>query len=675
MRLYTLQNNRYKIQAILGQGGYGITYLAEQTTLGRQVAIKEFFMKDYCGRAAGSPEVTLGTDGSREMLLRYREKFKKEAATLARLNHPNIVRVIDMFEENNTYYYVMEYADGPSLSQIIKAQGKLPIDEALAMIKQVADAVSYLHQEHLCHYDIKPANILTSKKGQVILADFGLAKQYDEQGEETSTTPVGKSKGFAPPEQYRVGGVSDFSPETDIYALAATLYKLLTGITPIESLSRDDEEIDFSILPAALITPIRKAMNLKRKKRFHSVEEFMDTLPETESQSMSDNEVINQDNNAVESSNDVSQTEDTDLVINAPRPAYSSSEKSVREEKKTTIDWQKYLAPIGITAVLLIMILIWANKDTEPTTDPIAGTDTTRIEEPVTPPIENPKDTLIPEEPTNNSATSGNNTAETDEKPEKEEAQKLSPLEQAKKKYKRVWGFREGMAVVVTHDEKQGYINRNGEEVIPCKYDDAIAFFNGLGEAYIGDKKTFVNKGGKEVIPLDNYEKMSNYTYGYIEVVLNGKKGIYDYNGKLIVPFKYEDVRGYEDNIMAVKLNGEWGFVDKSGKTIISFKFQEAYGFNDGLAEVEENGKSGMIDKQGNIIIPFKYEALQPYSEGLIGAELNGKWGFINRNDQIVIPFTYDWVLTFEKGKAQVRKDGEDYYIDKNEKMVGKITF
>ena len=278
MQFKSLQNNRYKIQAILGQGGYGITYLATQTMLGRQVAIKEFFMKDYCGRASGSPEVTLGTDGSREMVLRYREKFKKEAATLARLNHPNIVRVIDMFEENNTYYYVMEYADGPSLSQIIKARVKLPTDEALAMIKQVADAVSYLHQENLCHYDIKPANILTSKKGQVILADFGLAKQYDEQGEETSTTPVGKSKGFAPPEQYRVGGVSDFSPETDIYALAATLYKLLTGITPIESLSRDDEEIDFSILPAALITPIQKAMNLKRKERFHSMEEFMEAI-------------------------------------------------------------------------------------------------------------------------------------------------------------------------------------------------------------------------------------------------------------------------------------------------------------------------------------------------------------------------------------------------------------
>ena len=291
MQFKSLQGGKYEIQAILGQGGYGITYLATQTMLNRQVAIKEFFMKDYCERAGEGAEVTMGTHGSREMVLRYREKFKKEAATLARLNHPNIVRVIDMFEENNTYYYVMEYADGPSLRQIIKARVKLPTDEALAMIKQVADAVSYLHQENLCHYDIKPANILTNHMGKAILADFGMAKQYDEQGEETSSTPVGKSKGYAPPEQYLAGSVNAFSPETDIYALAATLYKLLTGITPIESIIRNEKEIDFFILPTNLIMSIQKAMSLKRKERFHSVEEFIETITSQEHEIKEDEEI------------------------------------------------------------------------------------------------------------------------------------------------------------------------------------------------------------------------------------------------------------------------------------------------------------------------------------------------------------------------------------------------
>ncbi len=274
-----LQNNKYKIISVLGQGGYGITYLATQVLLDRKVAIKEFFMKDYCERSDQSAEVTMGTRGSREMILRYREKFKKEAMTLARFAHVHIVRVIDIFEENNTCYYVMEYADGPSLNKIIKERGVLPQTEALAIIRQVAEAVGFIHNEHVCHYDIKPANILSNSKGLVLLADFGLAKQYDEQGEETSTTPVGKSKGYASIEQYQAGGVSEFSPETDIYALAATLYKLLTGVTPVESIIRAEKEIDFQLLPASFIAPIKKAMNLKRKDRFQTVEEFMEALP------------------------------------------------------------------------------------------------------------------------------------------------------------------------------------------------------------------------------------------------------------------------------------------------------------------------------------------------------------------------------------------------------------
>ena len=580
MEIKSLQNNRYDIQAILGQGGYGITYLAEQTTLGRQVAIKEFFLKDYCGRAADSSNVTLGTDGSREMLLRYREKFKKEAATLARFNHLNIVRVIDMFEENNTYYYVMEYADGPSLSQIVKAQGKLPIDEALAMIRQVADAVSYLHQKGLCHYDIKPANILTNSMGKAILADFGLAKQYDEQGEETSTTPVGKSKGFAPPEQYRIGGVSDFSPETDIYALAATLYKLLTGITPIESLSRDDEEIDFSILPAALIAPIQKAMNLKRKERFHSVEEFLTALPKAESQSMSDNEVINQDNNAKDSCNDASKSEDTNLDINAPRPTHNSSEKSVREEKKTTIDWQKYLAPIGITAVLLVLILIWANKDTEPTTDPIAGTNTTTIEQTVTPSVENPGNILTVEEPANNSATSGNNTAETNEKPEKEEAQKK--------------------------EKEPASSTRTNPTSHPTNNNTTS-----------GDNNTIADKNKEEnLINLSKYSNVRDYGEKIMRAELNGKWGWIDKKGNTIIPFKYDLAGKFFNGMAVVSQDGRYGIIDSKGNAVIPIKYDQLTEFNEGLARAQLNLKWGCIDQNDQKVIPFIYDLIGPFKNG-----------------------------------------------------------
>lgn len=267
MKLTTLQNGRYQIESILGQGGFGITYRAVQTSLGRTVAIKEFFMKDYCERAEDSTRITLGTQSSREMVTRYREKFEKEARTLAKLEHPHIVRVIDVFQENNTSYYVMEYAEGASLKQQVDEKGPLSEAKAVSYICQVADALRYLHQQHICHLDIKPANILTKANGDAVLADFGLAKQYDEEGGETSTTPVGKSKGYAPPEQYRTGGVKSFSPETDIYALGATLYFLLTGKTPPESVLLNEVSLDVSPLSPNMAQAVQAAMQLRRADR------------------------------------------------------------------------------------------------------------------------------------------------------------------------------------------------------------------------------------------------------------------------------------------------------------------------------------------------------------------------------------------------------------------------
>ncbi|MBM6883973.1 serine/threonine-protein kinase [Bacteroides caecigallinarum] len=277
MELTSLQNGRYQIKSILGQGGFGITYRAVQTSLGRTVAIKEFFMKDYCERAEDSTHVTMGTQSSREMVQRYRDKFEKEACTLARLKHPHIVPVIDVFQENNTSYYVMEYAEGASLKQQVDQEGPLSEARAVNYILQVADALRYLHGQHICHLDIKPANILTTAHGEAILADFGLAKQYDEEGGETSTTPVGRSKGYAPPEQYRTGGVQSFSPETDVYALGATLYFLLTGETPPESVLLNEQSLDVTLLSPHMAQVVQAAMQLRRADRV-TLEVFINIL-------------------------------------------------------------------------------------------------------------------------------------------------------------------------------------------------------------------------------------------------------------------------------------------------------------------------------------------------------------------------------------------------------------
>lgn len=229
-----LQGGRYRIDSFIAQGGFGVTYKGEQVSLGRKVAVKEFFMKELCERDPDSSMVSVPSLGSREMVERFRVKFLKEARNLASIKCKGIVSVIDVFEENGTAYYVMDYLEGGSLADMLKG-GALPEAKALRYISQVAEALSYMHNKNMMHLDVKPSNILLDNEDNAVLIDFGLSKQYDDVGNQTSTTPVGLSHGYAPMEQYRRGGVSSFSPATDIYSLGATLYKLLTGKTPPEA--------------------------------------------------------------------------------------------------------------------------------------------------------------------------------------------------------------------------------------------------------------------------------------------------------------------------------------------------------------------------------------------------------------------------------------------------------
>ena len=273
-----LQQGKYRILSVLGQGGFGITYLAEQSLLGRKVAIKEFFMKELCNRDADTSQVTVGSVGSRELVDRFRQKFFKEACNIASLEHKHIVPIMDIFEENGTAYYVMKYFSGGSLS----FNSAIPEDVALRYANQLASALRFIHQKRMMHLDVKPSNILLDDEGNVVLIDFGLAKQYDNAGQQTSTTPVGISHGYAPIEQYRSGGVSAFSPATDIYSLGATLYKLLTGTTPPEAM--DIVATGLPACPANVSAEtwnaVKSAMQPAASSRPQSVDEFLSLLSE-----------------------------------------------------------------------------------------------------------------------------------------------------------------------------------------------------------------------------------------------------------------------------------------------------------------------------------------------------------------------------------------------------------
>lgn len=284
-----LQGGKYRIIKILGQGGFGITYLAHHTLLGTDVAVKEFFMKDLNNRDKKTGMVSVGSQGSIEIVSRYKEKFLKEARRIYKLNHPNIVRVLDVFEENGTAYYVMELCNGGSLSDLLsKSPTGLEDHLVLKYIRQVASALQYIHDNRLNHLDVKPANILINSKGDAVLVDFGLSKQYDSSGAQTSTTPVGLSHGYAPMEQYKQGGVSEFSPATDIYALGATLYKLVTGKNPPEATVVGEEGLPSFEASQPIRIAIERAMQWRRNDRPQSVREWLSLLDSSQEISQKD---------------------------------------------------------------------------------------------------------------------------------------------------------------------------------------------------------------------------------------------------------------------------------------------------------------------------------------------------------------------------------------------------
>ena len=357
-----LQNGKYRIIGMLGQGGFGITYLAVQSGLERKVAIKEFFMKELCNRDGSTSHVTLGTEGSRETVARFREKFLKEARNIARLNHPHIVRIHDIFEENGTAYYVMEYAEGGSLADLLKRKGCLSEPDATRYIFQVAEALAYIHAENMNHLDVKPANILLNGRNEAILIDFGLSKQYDAlTGGQTSTTPVGTSEGYAPMEQYKQGGVSEFSPETDIYALGATFFKLLTGKTPPSASDVFEDGVPVDELKARGVSQeaiwvIKNAMEPKKKDRMKDVRLFINGLGEAKSKSKQPQTVVPEVNN-----------EDTRIETvggrtlnstNQSKKTQTSVKRRKRDEQKNT----KKLRNVFVFLVIFLALLIVLGK-------------------------------------------------------------------------------------------------------------------------------------------------------------------------------------------------------------------------------------------------------------------------------------------------------------------------
>lgn len=367
------QSYNYIIEDVLGQGAFGTTYLTKvqmQGALGSldsnmRVAVKEFFMKEVNGRNGNM--VTIGSESG--LFVDYKKKFRAEAEHLALLKHPHIINVLEFFEENNTVYYVMEYVEGSNLDDLIRLEGHLSEATARDYIRQIGEALQFMHQHNMLHLDLKPANIMRRKDGTLVLIDFGLSKQFNAQGEpESSTTIGGGTPGYAPLEQatYRRG---EGLPVTmDVYALGATAYKMLTGQRPpnADVVLNDDfpyEAFQSLNVGQPLVEVIAHAMQPMRKKRIQTVDEMLAALGNNSGASQASTKDV-----PASPATPSVQDEDDTIVKGAPSKTTSSSQPTSETmsarpvSKASSGKIGKIIALVGVVAVCIGGVILGVLK-------------------------------------------------------------------------------------------------------------------------------------------------------------------------------------------------------------------------------------------------------------------------------------------------------------------------
>ena len=282
LRKETRLIGRYTIKSVLGQGGFGITYLGMDELYQRKVAIKEFFPQGIVTRNIEYEDaVTVTFVGEKDNYNQGKEKFLKEARIMARFSKDEgIVKAQDFFEINNTAYIVMEYLEGITLKQYLRENERIEPEELLELFVPLIESLDEIHSQGLIHRDISPDNIMVLLGGKIKLMDFGAARDYTDFGEKSLSLIL--KPGYAPPEQYQTHGVQ--GPWTDIYALCATMYKCLTGENPPDAIERvmDDnlKEISEFGIPVSkqMEETIIKGMSISARNRYQNIEEFCEDL-------------------------------------------------------------------------------------------------------------------------------------------------------------------------------------------------------------------------------------------------------------------------------------------------------------------------------------------------------------------------------------------------------------
>ena len=328
---------RYIIEGVLGQGGFGITYLGIDELHEKKVAIKEFFPQGIVTRNIEYQDtVTVTFVGEKDNYEKGKERFLKEARTMAKFSKDEgIVKALDFFEINNTAYIVMEYLEGITLKQYLRENQRIAPEDLIELLVPLIESLDEIHSQGMIHRDISPDNIMVLPDGRIKLMDFGAARDYTEFGEKSLSIVL--KPGYAPPEQYQTHGIQ--GPWTDIYALCATMYKCITGENPPDAIERvmDDHLKKISAFGIPVLPQIEEAiikgMSVAANDRYQNVGDFCEDLyggyeensvPEAEeSQSQVETELAEQ---SVETKTGM-------LTEGIPQSKYSTTE-AVQESEK-----------------------------------------------------------------------------------------------------------------------------------------------------------------------------------------------------------------------------------------------------------------------------------------------------------------------------------------------------
>ncbi len=344
LRPGSLLNGRYLVGAVLGEGGFGITYIGRDTNLDMKVAIKEYFPSGVVNRNnTSSMEISALVGDTQANFEKGKQGFLSEARTLAKFsNEQSIVSVRDFFEENNTAYIVMEYLEGIDLKDFIAQNGKMSFGLAISMLSPIMSSLSKIHNQGLIHRDISPANIMILNNRTVKLLDFGAARNVS--GADEKSLSVLLKPGFAPEEQYRSKG--NQGSWTDVYALSATLYKMVTGVTPDDAMNRlfSDEVLSPSELNEQ-ITPeqsaiILKGMSIYQKDRYQTIEDLQQACNDA----LNGKNTVNSQTEPVEKT--ISRKSAHNTVVEKTIDKKSSAVKSASENIKQPVA-EKSEAPVS----------------------------------------------------------------------------------------------------------------------------------------------------------------------------------------------------------------------------------------------------------------------------------------------------------------------------------------